>query len=68
MYYTFDFILFVQGNPSKLPVVSVTDTGSKYGTFINDGIKSSSRLAKDCTVILSDGDHIRFGLQWNEWR
>jgi hypothetical protein len=42
--------------------------GSKYGTFINDGIEASSRMAKDCTEILSGGDRIRFGLQWIEWR
>ncbi|XP_021929811.1 nibrin [Zootermopsis nevadensis] len=56
------------GDPSKLPVVSLTDTGSKYGTFVNDRIEASVRLAKDSTEVLRSGDRIRFGLQWNEWR
>lgn len=56
------------GNPSQLPVVSLTDTGSKYGTYINDGIKVLGRMIKDSPVVLKDGDHIRFGLQWNDWR
>ncbi|XP_069674393.1 nibrin isoform X2 [Periplaneta americana] len=56
------------GNPSILPVVTLADLGSKYGTFINDGIEGSCRIAKDSKQILKPGDRIRFGLQWNEWR
>jgi len=60
--------LLLQGNPGQLPAISLTDTGSKYGTYVNDGIKVSGSVAKDTPMVLKDGDHIRFGLQWNDWR
>ncbi|KAG8224049.1 hypothetical protein J437_LFUL001126 [Ladona fulva] len=44
--------------------VTVTDLGSKYGTYINESTKLEANKPHE----LKDGDIIKFGCQWNEWR
>ncbi|XP_042871534.1 nibrin-like isoform X2 [Penaeus japonicus] len=55
-------------NINALPKVNLTELGSKYGTFVNEGIDSNCKLANKCTTELKDGDRIRFGMLANEWR
>lgn len=40
----------------------VLDKNSKFGTYVNEGITSNRQIEKNCPVILSQGDSIRFGL------
>lgn len=54
----------------KYPVtdgIYVWDDNSKYGSFVNDGIKSNVKLEKEKKYTLREGDTVRFGLQDNIW-
>lgn len=48
--------------------VVLEDLGSKYGTYINEGIEQSKEVPKKTAINLEVGDVIRFGQQWNTWR
>ncbi|XP_044732951.1 uncharacterized protein LOC123295603 [Chrysoperla carnea] len=49
-------------------ILKVKDLGSRYGTFINDGIEANRIINNNGEVYsLQAGDKIRFGMQWNIW-
>lgn len=41
--------------------IKVVDTKSKYGVFVNDGIQTTTAIAKNKPVRLAVGDTVRFG-------
>lgn len=45
----------------------VSDAGSKFGTYIDEGIKDGTRIDKSSKVQLKEGGQVRFGLQNNIW-
>lgn len=45
--------------------VYVWDESSKFGTFVNEGIDSTTKLQSGVKATLKDGDRVRFGLQNN---
>ncbi|XP_063592973.1 nibrin-like isoform X2 [Penaeus indicus] len=55
-------------NITALPKVTLSELGSKYGTFVNEGIEKNCKLANKSTTELKDGDRIRFGMLANVWR
>ncbi|XP_047489469.1 nibrin-like isoform X2 [Penaeus chinensis] len=55
-------------NITALPKVNLSELGSKYGTFVNEGIEKNRKLAVKSTTELNDGDRIRFGMLTNVWR
>ncbi|XP_059476934.1 nibrin [Neocloeon triangulifer] len=44
------------------PTITLIDH-SKYGVYVNDGIETKEKTKTE--VVLSCGDKVRFGLQWN---
>jgi hypothetical protein len=68
--YSVDYVIYVgvfllQSDPLLVPIVVVTDLGSKFGTFANEGIDNMSSLSMREPMNLSPGDKFRFGRQWN---
>ncbi|KAK3932244.1 Nibrin [Frankliniella fusca] len=54
----------------KYPItdgIYIWDESSKYGSFIDDGIESNSRLVLHKKYTLKEGGTVRFGLQQNTW-
>lgn len=49
------------------PVVICNDS-STYGTFVNDGINSKTKLARNTSATLKSDEKVRFGLQWNTFK
>jgi len=57
-----------QTNPALPPSIIITDLGSKFGTYVNDGIDSKVKVSVREPQILGSSDRFRFGLQWNHYR
>ncbi|XP_053662832.1 nibrin-like [Anopheles marshallii] len=48
-------------------VLHLIDTGSKYGSYVNDNIAKNVRISKEQATALKPGDKIRFGLYKSIW-
>ncbi|XP_063241810.1 nibrin [Bacillus rossius redtenbacheri] len=55
-------------DPARLPEVFLIECKSKYGTYVNKGISTGSRLPEEARLQLKNGDRVRFGIQHNEWK
>lgn len=52
----------------EAPMVELKDLGSKYGTFINNGIQEGKKLPPNVPHKLHHGDRVRFGIMTNTFR
>uniref|UniRef100_A0A182XUW7 Uncharacterized protein n=1 Tax=Anopheles stephensi TaxID=30069 RepID=A0A182XUW7_ANOST len=48
-------------------VLHLTDTGSRYGSYVNDGIAKTVPISKDQPTVLKAGDMVRFGRCGSVW-
>uniref|UniRef100_A0A182VRH7 FHA domain-containing protein n=1 Tax=Anopheles minimus TaxID=112268 RepID=A0A182VRH7_9DIPT len=49
-------------------VLHLTDTGSRYGSYVNDNIAKTVPISKDQPTVLKPGDMIRFGRCGSTWQ
>lgn len=54
-------------NHKLMELLELEDAGSKYGTFLNDGIEKNAGVPKQERIPLSEGDRIRFGVLKSIW-
>uniref|UniRef100_A0A182QW00 FHA domain-containing protein n=1 Tax=Anopheles farauti TaxID=69004 RepID=A0A182QW00_9DIPT len=47
--------------------LKLTDTGSRYGSYVNERIATNSAISKDQPTILKVGDRVRFGRCGSIW-
>lgn len=57
-------MLIMQDKATVKPFVVCKDS-STYGTFVNDGIQSKTKLTRNSSTTLKTDNRVKFGLQWN---
>ncbi|RZF32424.1 hypothetical protein LSTR_LSTR001888 [Laodelphax striatellus] len=57
----------VSDAPNSDAGIILIDQGSKYGTYVNEGIGENRKINANENTVLKHSDSIRFGLQWHKY-
>ncbi len=61
-------MVYLQTNEALAPTVIITDLGSKFGTYMNNGIIEKVPIPMRDPSTLCPNDRFRLGIQNNEFR